>query len=132
MQTLFSNLPAIAHLLIGFFFVFFGVWNVYHWFATMETMSKNGVPHPYILLPIGILWETIAGAMIIGGMFVKLAALSLIPFTIISICMFHPFWKMRGEHRVLNFTIFLINLTVTVGALILLISPVMQFSDFLT
>ena len=132
MNTLFLSLPAIAHLLIGFYFIFFGFWNVYHWFPTMEAMAKRGVPHPYIVLPVAILWQTIAGALIIAGLFVKLAAVSLIVFTLISIIGAHPFWQFRGEHRIIHFKFFAVNLTVVIGALILLVWPMTQVSDFLS
>lgn len=129
MPFIYANLPHLARDLIGFYFIFFGVWNIYHWYSIMETMSEKGIPHPYLVLPFGILWQTVAGIMIMGGLFVKLAAFSLIPFTLISIFLFHPFWQFRGEHRILHFTIFWINLTVTIGALILLMSPLNQYSD---
>lgn len=134
MDSLLPLLPMLSHLLIGFFFVFFGFWNIYHWSPIVEVMIQKRIPAPWLMLAIGITWQILAGFLIIFGAFIKLAALSLIPFTIISVFMFHPFWKHRGEQRALNLTIFVANLTITVGALLLLInniSPMANPAEFL-
>lgn len=125
----------LAHTLIGFYFVFAGIWNIYHWVPTMEAMIQKNIPHPWLVLSIGIAWQTVAGILIFLGVFVKLAALTLIPFTIISVLIFHPFWKFRGETRALHMSIFLCNMTMTLGALLLLmntVTPLMQFTEILS
>lgn len=122
---------SIAQLFIGFYFVFYGFWNIYHWGPILKAMSERGIPHPYVFLAAGILLQAFAGYMIMFGIFVKLAALLLIPFTILAVCIFHPFWKFKGELRTLNFSIFLTNMTVTIGALILLSIPLMDLKNVL-
>jgi len=122
MDSLLPLLQMLSHLLIGSFFVFFGFWNIYHWSPIVQVMIQTRIPMPWLMLAIGIAWQVVAGFLIILGIFVKLAALSLIPFTIIAVFMFHPFWKHRGEQRVLYLTIFVTNLTIALGALLLLIN----------
>ena len=124
------NLPMLAHLLIGFYFVFFAFWNIYHWSPLLSALSEDNLPHPYLLLPIGIGWQFIAGLMIILGIWVKLAALSLIPFILIGVFICHPFWKHKGNLYALNLTIFMANTTMGIGALLLLIYPVSTMADF--
>ncbi|RDI37271.1 DoxX family membrane protein [Aquicella lusitana] len=121
MDILFTILSVLAHILIGGYFVFLGCWSIYHWVPIMETLVKKRVPHPYLLLPAGIGIQVVTGGMIMFGMFVKVAVLILIPATIVAVFIFHPFWHFRGELRLLNFTLFLANLTVTLGALLLLL-----------
>lgn len=110
-----------GHILIGFYFAFYGFWNIYHWAPILRTMANRGIPHPYLFLGLGILVQTVAGYLIMFGLYVRLAALFLIPFTLLAIFIFHPFWQFRGETRALNFAIFLANATVTLGALCLLL-----------
>jgi putative oxidoreductase len=134
MPNLFSASQLIAHVLIGFYFVFAGFWNIYHWRPIVESMSQKNIPLPFLVLPCGIFWETVAGFMIMFGIYVKIAALVLIPFTIISVFIFHAFWNDRGEHRALNLSIFLANIFMTVGALLLLLNnatPIAHLSDLL-
>ncbi len=125
------NMVIFGHFLIGFYFAFFGIWNIYHWSRIIGIMAQKGIPHPYLLLPIGIGWQTIAGGMIMFGMFPKLAALSLVPFTLVAIVIFHPFWNFKGEHKLLDFTIFITNLTVVIGSLFLIMAPLNQLRDLL-
>jgi len=122
----------LTHFLIGFYFVFFAVWNIYHWNRIIEVMIKDNLPHPYLLLPIGIGWQSVAGFLIIFGLFSKLAALSLIPYVIIASFIFHPFWNYHGEQRYLHFTIFMTNITVVISALILLIMPFTSVMEWVT
>ena len=88
-----------------------------------------------ILLPLGIFWEITAGTMIIFNSYVKLAALSLILFTVIAISIYHDFWNHEGDLRRLNRTIFIANITISVGALLLLlnnVTPLTNFADLFT
>ncbi|OGT52696.1 MAG: hypothetical protein A3E84_02720 [Gammaproteobacteria bacterium RIFCSPHIGHO2_12_FULL_42_13] len=130
MDALSVAIISIAHLLIGCYFVFFGFWNVYHWRPILTVMSQKNIPHPYLILPIGIAWQVVCGSMIALGVYVKLAALLLIPFTFVAICLFHSFWEFKGDIRTLNFTIFVANMTVTIPALLLLIAPLSGIADF--
>lgn len=114
--------PIIAHLLIGFYFAFFGFWNIYHWRPILVVMAEKDIPLPQLVLSIGIAVQVVAGGMIMFGSSIKLATLVLLPFTLIAVFMFHPFWKFKAEHRTLNFSIFMANMTVTLGALLLLLS----------
>lgn len=134
MENIYMTLPFISHTLIGFYFIFFGIWNVYNWRSTMEVILHRHFPHPWLFLSIGIAWQMIAGFMIVLNVYIKMAALSLIPFTLIAIYLFYPFWKFKAEHRVFHFTLFTANLTMTVGALTLLlntVTPITQLSDLL-
>jgi uncharacterized membrane protein YphA (DoxX/SURF4 family) len=134
MLNLFSVSQLIAHVLIGFYFVFAGFWNIYHWRPIVENMTQKNIPLPFFILASGIFWETVAGFMIMFGLYVKIAALVLIPFTIIAVFIFHPFWNDRGEHRALNLSIFLANITMTVSALLLLLNnmtPIAHLADLL-
>jgi putative oxidoreductase len=134
---MFNLLPFLvvsAHVLIGFYFVFYGFWNIYHWRPIMEDMTQRNIPIPFLVLSCGIFWQTVAGFLIMFGLYVKLAALLLIPFTIISVFIFHPFWNHRGEQRALNLNIFIANLTMSLSALLLLLNnmtPVSRLIDIM-
>ena len=112
----------LAHFLVGSYFVFFGFWNIYHWTPILKVMGEKGIPLPFLSLQIGIFLQIVTGTMLALGIYTKLAALLLIPFTLFAIFMFHPFWRHRGELFTLNFTIFAANITVTIGALLLIIA----------
>lgn len=112
--------PIVAHFLIGCFFVFFGFINVEEWDYNVQTMKQKKIPFPKLVLFIGITWQIIAGLMVVAGVYLKFAALSLILFTVIAVLMFHSFWRYQGKEREVSRLIFFIHATVTISALLLL------------
>ena len=122
MNSLFHTLTIFAHVLIGFYFVFFGFWNIYHWAPILAVMARKRIPHPYLVLALGILVQFLAGGMIMFGIYASFAALILIPSILIALIIFHPFWEHKGDLRRLNFIIFVGGYTITFGALLLLIA----------
>ena len=135
MNTLLSLLPTFGHFLIGFYFVFFGIWNIYHWRPTIDIMLEDRIPSPIFFMSVGICIQVILGVMIMSNVLVKLSALLLIVFILCSVFIFHPFWKYSGEKKKNHMNKFIDNLTVTLGALVLLlntITPISSLSDFLT
>ncbi len=114
-------LSLFPQFLIGFYFLFFGLWNGYHWKPTIEAMVSKKIPFASPLLAFGIFLQSIAGTAIILGIGIKIAAAVLIPFDLVAVFIFHNFWCMQGEIRRLNMIIFISNTTATLGALILLL-----------
>ncbi len=111
----------IAHFLIGAFFVFFGFLNIEQWRYNIETMKQKNIPFPQVILFIGITWQIIAGMMVVAGVYIQIAALLLIVFTVIAVLMFHSFWNYQGEERKTSKLIFFVHMTVTISALLLLL-----------
>ena len=122
MEFLASTLHCSGRMLIGFFFLFFGFWNCYHWKPSIDVMIKKHIPCAKFLFVVGVVWQIIAGALIMLGIEVQLAALSLIPFDVIAVFIYHQFWNLDGQLRGLNTVIFVTNLTSSLGALLLLAS----------
>lgn len=115
-------LPNISHFLIGFYFVFFGFWNIYHWKPMIDVMLQKKIPSPLLILSIAIGWQIICGFMIILDFLVPLAAFLLVPFVLFIVFILHPFWDFRGELRKQHMALFITNVTMVLGALILLLS----------
>jgi len=122
MENLALTLPILAHLFIGFYFTFFGFWNMYHWVPMTEVMIQRRLPCPFFLLSAIITWQIIAGVMLMFGILPKLAALTLIPFVFFMVFILHPFWKFKGEIKKQHMALFITNLTLGLGALVLLLN----------
>ena len=122
MDSLHAILFLISHSLIGFYFTFFGFWNIYHWKPMIEVMLQKKIPSPLLLLSIAIGWQIICGVMIMFGILIKLAAILLIPFTVLIIWMLHSYWNFKGELRKQHMALFVTNFTMSLGALILLLA----------
>lgn len=121
MHVVTEFLPVLGRILIGFFFLFFGIWNVMHRQAILSFMRQKHIPFTRPVLAVGIIWQSALGLLLIIGIGVQLAALLLIPFTLISVFIFHAFWNFEGETRQLNMALFIANLTATLGGLLLLL-----------
>jgi len=122
MASVFQFLPILARVLIGSYFLFFGLWNIYHWTPVLKVMMEDNIPCPWLALQVGILFQVVAGGMIATGMFVEMTAAVLIPLMVMAAFIFHPFWKRRGELFRLHFVLFMATLTISLGALLLLIA----------
>lgn len=113
----------IARFLISILFLYAGIYNACHWSILKNALAQKKFPVSGFLLTIAIIFEISAAILIIIGFHVKIVALLLIPFTLISILVFHDFWhKPPGEVRDLNFIIFFTHITATLSALVFLIA----------
>ena len=119
-QMVLPHFSMIGTMLVGFFFLFFGGWNLYHWQPTLTAMLQKKIPFAPLLLSLGILMESLTGLMLMTGFYTQIAALLLIFFDVFAVFMFHPFWHFEGEIRRLNMIIFIANLTGVLGALMLI------------
>jgi putative oxidoreductase len=133
MNNALAMLPMMGRILIGAYFAVFGLWNIYHLRPYIKELVDKNFPLPFVALPLGIFWQITAGVMIMFNSYVKVAALSLILFTVLGITLFHDFWNHEGEKRRMNLRLFIANLTISVGALLLLLSnvtPLNSLADF--
>lgn len=124
MDSILPLLPILGRAFVGLYFVIFGFWNIYHWRPFLQIMVQRNIPLPFLLLPFGIFWQIATGSMIMFGSYVRLASFSLILFTLIGVYIFHDFWNFKGELRRLNMTLFMANLTISIGALLLLLNNI--------
>lgn len=111
-----------AEVLIGAFFLGFGVANVRSRSVLIELLRTRQIPLPLLLFWAGVATQSICGALLIVGYLPALMAAVLIPFTLIAPLIFHPFWMMEGEARLLNRIIFISDYTCVIAALLLVAS----------
>lgn len=77
------------------------------------------IPCASWLFYLGVFTQTICGMLIMFNQFLDISASILIIFDITAVFIFHRFWTFEGELRRLNQIIFITNLSVVIGALIL-------------
>ena len=108
-----------AKMLIGFFFVYYGISNYLQRKNIIDMMIQKKIPCASCLFYLGIFTQTICGTLIMMNQELALAAIILIIFDIVAVFTFHRFWTFEGELRRLNQIIFISNLSIVIGALIL-------------
>ena len=121
-----------AELLVGAFYLGFGVANARSSLEIVETLRKRSFILPRVLFWAGVATQSGAGALLVLGYQASLAAILLIPFTLIAPLIFHPFWSMEGEARFLNRIIFLCDYTCVLGSLLLIVGADPDFLNLLS
>jgi putative oxidoreductase len=109
---------ALGRVLLGGLFVIGGV----HHFSALDPLTQvlkgRGLPAPRFCLIVGSIFQTIAGALLIFGQFVQLAALGLVVFTLVASVLMVNFWSLTGQARESLKNVFMSNLAIIGGLLI--------------
>jgi putative oxidoreductase len=114
------NALMLGEILVGFYFFFFFFWNYCHRKDAMAAMRASHIPFVPFVFGLGLCIQLITGLYIMIGIYTALSALLLMVFAIFATFIFHRFWTIEpGPVRTLNTIIFIGNLTVTLGALLL-------------
>jgi putative oxidoreductase len=109
-----------SEILIGLFYFGFGIANARSSGPIIESLIIRLLPLPQLLFWAGVATQSIAGLLLMLGYQAALAAAVLIPFTLIASIVFHAFWSMEDEARVLNRIIFICNYTCVLASLLML------------
>jgi putative oxidoreductase len=123
--TLITVLLTVGRVLLGGLFVSGGIGHLMSLPAMARNMGTHGVPSPMFALVSGTAFQIIAGTSLMLGLFVPLAALGLIVFTIASSAMMLNFWSMTGEQRINAIEGWQSNIGV-IGGLLIVIALTLQ------
>lgn len=115
-----ENYILLGRIFVGLLFIYACSSNILHWHNLVPIAKQKFMLFPKICLIIGITWQLLGGLMIIFGWQVKIAALSLVIFTILAPLLFHAFWQEQGIIRNLHRIILTTHYTATIGGLLLL------------
>jgi putative oxidoreductase len=111
----------IARILLGVMFVIAGFGKFADLGGTGGYIASKGLPLSSLLAPATGVLELAAGLALLVGYKARWAALALAAFTLLASLLFHNFWAMPAEQQMLQQLMFLKNLAV-VGGLLLLFS----------
>lgn len=109
-----------ARLLMGGAFVFAGLRNIVLRLRLVILIGGRGVPLPAVILWMGIVWQIVAGTMVLCGIQVALASAMLLAFLLVATPMFHNFWDYQGPDRASRINSFIGNVALAGGLLALI------------
>lgn len=119
----------IARILLVILFPFSALDKIMHWSAALQQADSSFLPRASgpPLLAVSILVELLAPACIIAGWHVRIAALVLAAFCVVTALLYHPFWKFpdfwsRDAEGRSHFWDFLKNFGMAGGLLLLAIA----------
>lgn len=111
----------VARILLALLFVLAGLNKFAGLEGTAGYIASKGLPMPAILAFLTALLEVVAGLAIAVGFFARPAALALALFTLLATVLFHNFWAMPADQAYVQQLMFMKNLAV-VGGLLLVFS----------
>jgi putative oxidoreductase len=112
-------LTLIGRVLLGLLFLVAGLGKIIGYDVTTQSMAAQGIPLTAIALPLTIAIEAGGGLLLMLGLRAKWAALALAAFTIAATLVYHRFWEFPPEAAPLQQIMFLKNLSITGGLLLL-------------
>lgn len=137
MQSFFGFLGRVCFSII---FIAAGINKIFNWDATeqylvnqmLDVLAKSYdqgwaqalfdriLPLAPVLLVLATIAELLGGLLVLTGLQVRLGALILCLFLIPTTFLFHNFWALEGSQQELQMIMFLKNLSIFGGGLVLL------------
>lgn len=109
----------VARVLLVLVFLLAGLNKLMNYGATAEDIAAHGVPLAAIATPLAILFELGGAILVVIGYRTREAALALILFTVLATLFYHRFWEMSGQEQMINMIMFLKNLGLIGGLMML-------------
>lgn len=111
----------IGRAILGLFFIAMGALNFAEPQTALTALAAHAVPHPDMILNLGIVIEIILGILIVIGRVRRTAAWILILLTLIIAVVGHPFWTQTEHAKIAMLIQFLSDIAI-IGGLLLVAS----------
>jgi putative oxidoreductase len=95
-----SGLFIVGRVLLGGIFAFAGLRHFVNLTPLTTALEQRGVAAPRAVLLAGTAFQIVAGLALMLGIFVTLASLGLIVFTIVASLLLDNFWDKQGAERI--------------------------------
>lgn len=114
-----ATLVLIGRVLLALMFVLAGISKIGGFDGTVGYIASKGLPLPSLLAAATIALELFGGLALIVGWQTRWAALALALFTLAASVIFHNFWALPAEQQMVQQLMFMKNLSVAGGMLVL-------------
>jgi putative oxidoreductase len=119
MTTNQNAMALVGRVLLALMFLLSGIGKIGGFEGTVGYISSVGLPLPSVLAAGALVLEIVAGIALIIGYKTRWAALALALFTLAAAFLFHNYWAMPASQQMMQQIIFLKNLAVAGGLLML-------------
>ncbi|HEY3179277.1 MAG TPA: DoxX family protein [Casimicrobiaceae bacterium] len=109
----------VGRVALALIFVMSGVEKLTDFGGTVSMIADKNVPLPAVAAAIAAVIELGGGLAIVAGWRTRWAALALAVFLIVISPIFHNFWAMQGEEQMMNQAMFMKNVSMLGGFLLL-------------
>lgn len=108
----------IARFLLALMFLLAGLSKFGGLEGTAGYIASKGLPMPQLLALGTAALEVVGAVLLIVGWQARWAALALAAFTLLASVLFHNFWAMPAEQQMMQQLMFMKNLSVVGGLLV--------------
>lgn len=112
--------PLVGRILLALIFLLSGINKIGGFAGTAGYMASKGLPMAEVLLVITIVIEIGAALMIIAGFKARLGAAALFLWMIPVTFIFHNFWAMPADQQMIQQIMFMKNLGLMGGMLLIM------------
>ncbi|MCS7020653.1 MAG: DoxX family protein [Gemmataceae bacterium] len=110
--------PLLGRIGLSAIFLISGAGKIFSWEQTAGYMSSKGMPLVPLFLVGAIVLELVGGLSVLVGYKARLGAGLLIVFLIPATVIFHNFWAFEGQEQQMQMIMFLKNLAILGGLLL--------------
>jgi putative oxidoreductase len=119
LNNLQNPLALIGRILLALMFVLAGFGKITDFAGTVGYIASGGLPAPSLLAVLVIFVEVGGGLALVFGFQARWAALALAGFTLLASFSFHAFWKLPADQQMIPQLLFMKNISVIGGLLVL-------------
>ena len=119
-DSLKTPLVLVGRVLLALIFVTSGYGKLAGLEGTAGYIASAGLPWPTALAAAAGLFELLAGLALVVGFKARWAALALGAFTLLATLLFHAYWAAPADQQFVQQLMFMKNLAVVGGLLILI------------
>ena len=119
MRAMQDVLTLLGRLLLAALFLPSGWGKIAGFAGTAGYIGSKGLPMPEVLAGAAIAVEVLASVMLIVGWRTRWAAFALAVFTVVAAIFFHDFWNLPVDKQMMQQILFMKNVCVVGGLLVL-------------
>ena len=109
----------IGRVALALIFITSGFGKLMQFSSTAGYIASKNVPLPEVAAGVAVLVELGGGLAVLAGWMTRWAALVIVVFLIVISPVFHGFWTMEGANRMTNEIMFMKNVSMLGGFLLL-------------
>lgn len=112
-----SSAALVGRVMLAAMFVLAGISKIGGFDGTVAYIASKGLPLPMVAAAGTVLLEIAGGLALITGWRARWAALALAVFTVVASVIFHAYWAMPTEQQAMQQLMFMKNMAVAGGML---------------
>ena len=109
----------VGRILMALMFILAGFGKLTNIAGTAGYIASGGLPAPTVLAVLVGLFELLSGIAIVVGYKTRWVGLALAGFTLLASVVFHAFWAVPAEQQMVTQLLFMKNISVAGGLLLL-------------